>query len=64
LAGYAAGGDKPAVRLVQALSWPDQVPRRWRGAKPGDVLRVEFTHMRGNARVFAVGIYRAAKGAK
>jgi hypothetical protein len=44
--------------------WPDQVPRRWRDAKPRDVLRVEFTHIRGNARVFAVGIYRAAKRAK
>jgi hypothetical protein len=32
--------------------------------QPNDVLQVEFTHMRGNARVFAVGIYRAAKNAK
>jgi acetamidase/formamidase len=63
LAGYAAGSDKPAVRLVHALAGPTKF-RRWCGAKPGDVLRVKFTHMRGNARVFAVGIYRAAKGAK
>ena len=32
--------------------------------KPGGVLPIEFTHMCRNARVFAVGIYRAAKGAK
>ncbi|MGH3338752.1 MAG: hypothetical protein ACRDPL_07990 [Propionibacteriaceae bacterium] len=64
MAGYAAGSDKPAVRLVHALAGPIKFLAD--GAAPNRVMRCGSSSptCAGTREFFAVGIYRAAKDAK
>jgi hypothetical protein len=63
LAGYAAGSDKPAVRLVHALAGPTKFLAD--GAAPNRVMCCGSSSPPARERESsAVGIYRAAKGAK
>jgi hypothetical protein len=62
LAGYAAGSDKRAVGLVQPLAGPTKLLAD--GAAPNRVMCCGSSSPQARAREsFAVGIYRAAKGA-